>query len=731
MDVSRFAELFPLGSHLCREPAPFLDELKHDMGVLKARGFNLVKIQEHWAYDEPVEGQCDFSRAAALIEHAASLDLGVYLGLTCEHAPGWLWSKHPDCRQVGHDGVPIAYEAQYTLPADGKPGPCFDSPGATEDMVRFIGELVRTLGRYENIVVWNTWQEVGYWSEQIVGRRTCHCANTVAFFREYLKRKYGEPGVLNAAWGTRYADWDSVKPVSTAPGKDGLPADKDWNQFMNNVQVARVLRRRSEVIARLDPFKRPVFAHRNGPTIGSGADWGIARCQDFFGSSAYPAWGSGHPWDDWKRGRLTRDEALRTEAWDGIALKFDHIRSASPPKARVWAAEFQGGPVVTGLHKGRVPSATDIRRWMLTAVGSGVTGIAFWVTRAEIAAPEMNGFSLLDSTGDRTDRCDEAARIGAALNRHPELFGRNTWSGAPVAILVDESNWSFCSSMADAAEHLSYSTRGWHRLLWDAGIPVDFVRAADLDPVRHQAVIHPFPLSLSEETAGKLKAYVEGGGHLVGEACPGRIDGRGFANRGELSPVAAGLYGVRHAGLTIVREPGQEPRWTPVERTWGEFAPAAVLSGTGPLKGAKVRAGFYIETFEPTASRPCLMYGRAVAGTVRKAGQGAAWLIGTLAGHAGCAYRDAATRTSLLRILAACGIRPAHAGRLLLRKRMAGNKEGWVFTNPTGAAVTESIDVRGCAKVADLLDEPLKRKGRRIALRVDALDVRVLVVERT
>jgi len=72
----------------------------------------------------------------------------------------------------------------------------------------------------------------------------------------------------------------------------------------------------------------------------------------------------------------------------------------------VWAAEFQGGPVSTGFQKGRVPSAGDIRRWMLAAVSSGVTAISFWVTRAEIMASEQNGFSLLDSTGDRTERLE-------------------------------------------------------------------------------------------------------------------------------------------------------------------------------------------------------------------------------------------------------------------------------------------------------------------------------------
>ena len=158
MNQVQFKKLFPLGSHLCREPMPPMSEMKRDMENLKRHGFNLIKLQEHWMIDEPAEGHTDFSRYEELIAHAAKLDLGVYLGLTCEQAPAWLWQKHPDCRMVGQNGLPSAYEAQTTLPADGKPGPCYDHPGAMADQLRFIRTLVKTLGRFENLVVWNTWQ---------------------------------------------------------------------------------------------------------------------------------------------------------------------------------------------------------------------------------------------------------------------------------------------------------------------------------------------------------------------------------------------------------------------------------------------------------------------------------------------------------------------------------------------------------------------------------------------
>ncbi len=361
-----------------------------------------------------------------------------------------------------------------------------------------------------------------------------------------------------------------------------------------------------------------------------------------------------------------------------------------------------------------------------------MTAISFWVTRAETMAAEMNGFGLLDSEGDSTPRFEEASRVGQALNRHADLFGQPSWPGAEVAILVDEYGYQFSSSMQEGSEHLPYSVRGWHRLLWDAGIPVDFVEASELDDPRvgrYKALILPFPLSLAEEVAQKLAHYVGNGGHLISEACPGRINEHAYANRGELSPTMRALFGVRQESLTLVREPAGR-RWSPCDRIWGQYLPATMLEGTGPLHGLKARANLYVETFAPVDSDPCLLCGQAVAGTVRRAGRGQAWLLGTLLGHTGTAYRDGETRAFVRALLEQCGVAPAHHGKLLLRKRAIEGKEAWLFTNPTGEELTESVSVGGWAEVDDLLGEPLAREGDRVVLTVPGLDVRTLILRR-
>jgi len=128
--------------------------------------------------------------------------------------------------------------------------------------------------------------------------------------------------------------------------------------------------------------------------------------------------------------------------------------------------------------------------------------------------------------------------------------------------------------------------------------------------------------------------------------------------------------------------------------------------------------------------RALLRYGGAVAGTVRQVGQGRAWLLGTYAGHNGTAYRDEEPRAFARALFAECGVRPAHQGQLLLRKRAMAGQEAWLFTNPTAHDVTERVDVSGWAHVEDLLGEPLERDGDEIVLTVESLDIRGLVLQK-
>lgn len=219
-------------------------------------------------------------------------------------------------------------------------------------------------------------------------------------------------------------------------------------------------------------------------------------------------------------------------------------------------------------------------------------------------------------------------------------------------------------------------------------------------------MIAPFPLALSEVVATRLADYVAAGGCLISEAAPGRINEQGVCNRGELSPTLADLFGVRQRSFTMVREPGGGARWSPAERTWGEYRDAQMLTGVGPLSGLSLRANVYLQTFDSLGGgEPVLRTSDEVAGVRRVVGKGQAWLLGTYVGHSGTAYRNPSIHAAVKALLGACVVLPEHDGTLILRKRVTPAKEAWIVTNTTGTPVTETVSVVGWTRVEDLLGE--------------------------
>ena len=720
MDKEKFSTLFPIGSHLCRKPMPPMGELKHDMGVLKSHGFNLVKIQTHWGLDEPAEGVLDTAAYEELIEHAKKLDMGVYIGLTNEQAPNWLWEKYPGCRMVGKNGLPVAYQAQYTLPADGKPGPCFDHPGAMAAQLDFIARFVKKLGIYENIAIWNTWQEIGYWAESFAGQPVCYCENTLESFRAWLREKYQNLDNLNRALSLNYSDWKYVMP-ERSNSTSCLPLDFEWSYFSNHVQIGNVLKRRCEAIKANDIHQRPVFAHKGAPAFASCQDRSYARCQDFLGSSSYPAWGPG--------GGTEKNEALFAETFNSICQSFDFLRSMNRFGAATWAAELQGGPVSTGFHLGRVPSAGDMRRWMFGLVGSGVTGISFWVTRAEIMAGEMNGFSLLDDVGDTNERIGEVKNIAGFLNKYPLLFNTPKDKRAQVGILVDEDNHIGCSRLAQGGDGLAHSMRGWYRFMFDSSVEVDFVCAEELgeDYIGgYKLLVLPFPVFMSGKTAEGLAQYVKNGGMLVSEATPGRINADGMARRGMMA--MGEVFGVKNKSLKMVHEPGHEHRFTPHPRTWGEYLEPAELEGTGIFAGHKVRANIYIQCFERAGAEEILRYEGMTAGAVNSYGGGRAAIVGSYIGPSGMTYRNDASDSFVRRLLSLAGVEPSGNRGVNIRERRADGKRAFVLFNTSDETKNVRLDIEPGSYIDSYGGKVSECEGG-ISVECEALDMAVVVAK--
>ena len=724
-----FGGRFPLGTHVYREPCLDLEGVLADLPLLKGLGFNMIKIQEHWSTDEPEEGRYEFGRVDRLIARAGEVGLGVYLGLTMEQAPTWLWRKYPDCHLVGADGRSNMQPTQYTIPMDGKPGPCWDHPGARAAAERFIAELARILGRHDNIWAWNTFQEIGFWPNEAGVTGFCYCPHTLARFREWLCERYGTLVALNAAWQLNHAGWEDVEPPRR---QEPVAPFIDWRYFMDDVTLTRNLEFKTAALRAHDPLRRPVFSHADTPRIGSGAEWRWARAADFFGTSNYPTWNNGQLWDD-----PVMDEAgaRRNELWEEMMMCTDLARANNGRDRALWGAEFQGGPIVTSLHISRTPTAADLRRWMLAGLACGMTGISFWNHRPERFWKEGNGFSLLDHHGEHTERMAAASEIGRAIQGHARFFSQSQPPRAQVALLVNEDLYHFFQACnGDVHFHYMYNLRGWYARLWRAGIPVDFVDAADVSAgelQHYRAAILCMPLALDKNWFAHLIEFVKSGGTLISEACPGRYDRLGWTTRAQMVDGAETLFGAAHAGLTLVHEPKRPGRWMPPERRFGEFEPCTMLQGAGKFQGSKVLANFWLQTLRPLTAEPLLLAGERVAATRQRHGEGQAILLGSFPGLSAMAYRsaDGDTDEFLQRLLADAKVEPDCCGRLLRRRRQLEDEHAWFFVNPGADVCEETVALEGLRVCGDLTgDSIVADNGDRVTLRVPGGNVSCLLL---
>lgn len=711
--------IFPYGTHVYREPSLPLEQLRADLPLLKRLGFTMIKIQESWSADERREGEVNLSNVAEVVSDARQNGLLVYFGVTMEQAPAWLWKKYPDARMQWETGEVVNDPTQYLLPNDGKPGPCWNHPGARAAAIRFMETVGREIGRFDKILVWNVWQEVAF-DFNVNRLGLCYCPNTLAAFRGWLRQRYGALDSLNRAWYTSYGDWEEVEPPRRF---QKVPSMVDWRYFTENVYLAEALRFKAEAFRQSDPGRRRILAHTGTPRYGGSADWRLARALDVYGSSCYPGWG------EFQKPGVSNEERVRESkaVWQQVldnALKWDYIRSASV-KGEFWTAELQGGRASGGIAPGRVPDAGDIRRWVLGALAGGARGVCFWNHRSERFWDEAYGFGLMELDGAETPRAAEAGRIATAIDdTDPDLFSSGACPPAAVAVVIDEDLWNFVQSSGEEIKSSFVANlRGIHQALWQQGIPVDFLDAGDVRPAgpNYKALIHPFPIALSAPAADALRDYVHAGGTLLSGPCPGRYDRFGFGIPGEMPPGLRELFGVGHKQLI----PLADRKGHPTQSTYTPEGVGRILleSQHGP-----VEAAFYLQYLTVTTAAPILKYRDEAAGSINHFGSGKAALIGTLLGPAMLESGGGENQVFLAQLLASAGIAPDRSGKLLRRRRTLANRSAWFLFNPERQAVEERVALEGHASARDLLRGPLQAVNGSVRVSVGPMDIACLLV---
>jgi beta-galactosidase len=174
-------------------------------------------------------------------------------------------------------------------------------------------------------------------------------------------------------------------------------------------------------------------------------------------------------------------------------------------------------------------SADDIKRHVFTGLAANLKGFLFWQYRPEMLGREAPTWGLSHLDGSSTPWLEDFAEIGRVLQEHAGFVLDSAPKRAEVAVLYSPENQVFAWASTGNEKSATDSILGVHRALYERNHVIDLLHPKDfadgsdvLD--QYRVIVVPFPYYLSERIADRLKAWIEAGGVLVGEAYFGGWD---------------------------------------------------------------------------------------------------------------------------------------------------------------------------------------------------------------
>ena len=613
------------------DPRAKKEEWRRDLRQIKALGFNTVRCWIDWASGEPAPGAYRLDTLDVLLSLAEEEGLKVVVQVYMDSAPEWVGRQYPDSLFVSSNGQAIRPESS--------PGYCLDHPGVRQADLAFYEAVARRAGASPAFLGFDLWSEphVINWANPtyIPNPEFCFCRNTVARFREWLKKKYGTLDALNAAWYRRHASWDEVEPnrLSTILSYTDYI---DWKQFIAD-KLGEDLRARYEAAKRGAP-DRVATSHAAGVGLfssphyweGQSDDWTMAAQVDYYGTSFYP-----------KHSAFVD----RDVEWRGALLDFARSFGFANGGRGFWIGELQGGFGTIALNVSPTVTPEDLRIWTWSALARGAKAICTYAYYPMSTGYESGGFGLIRLDGTITERARVAGGIARLVGEHSALFLAARPPRSEVAVVYNplahfvggrQRAAAYAGPQGEVAGIERDSLLGVYRALFPTNVPLDFVHVDHLkasDLARVQAGRPAVPADDAgggrrraarvrargrrprgrgarglERRAGARRGHDPRARPGRGGRCArdGRADGRegqgGAAGRGGAAGARSPARCCRAAG-TRSRSSRSRPGARVVAR-FASGAPAAVVSAFGKGKslmlGSYVSAGYVSQPEETT-----------------------------------------------------------------------------------------------------------------------------------
>jgi len=687
---------FPYGAVYFRYSNPPPEDWERDYRTAAEDGMTVFRHWFLWSAVEVAPGHYDRSAYDRQLDLAAEHGIKTIIAEMITAAPEWAFRAFNHARFETREGRCVESHMSGSCVTGGFPGLCLDNDDYRAAAERFLRELVARYKDHPGLGGYDIWNESNYAPD------TCYCHATAERFREWLRARYGDVEALGAAWyRPSFATWEDVTPPrSLGPYPDTL----DWLRFRID-NAYRLMRWRADVIRELDG-QHPITAHGIAASLtrmapGGADDWRAAAEVESYGYT----WGSSRHGDEpWKQFHAV-----------------DLVRAAARGKP-FWHAEAYAGPLWMQPQvpnrprdNGRIASPEDVRYWDLTSFMLGATGLMYLRWRPLLDGPLFGAFGPYGMDGARTPRSAMAANVGrwVAAPEQEALWRSRPVRGEVGIVYVPETQLYTYAQQGSTA-YYAQCMEGAYRGFFDGNIQADWVHIDDIDGC--DLLYIPFPVMLSQATADRLRAWVEAGGTLVCEGCPGYFGDRGRVGTTQPNLGLDALFGAREVDV--------------------EFTPDLLTDLRWNLNGTRAWGGLFMQAYEPTTGTPVGWYddGR-IAAVDHTYGRGRTRLMGTMpsAGHGahpenGCA--------DLFADVLAYGAkrRHVHCSDPRIKARLhagAGGTYLWV-ANPARRPLPVRLELSEAwgpfASARTLSGAEAQIEGRIVTLAAGARDVTVLAL---
>lgn len=506
----------PFGAVYFRKSNPPPEDWERDYAIAAEDGLNTFRHWFMWSVIERRPGQFHWDEWDRQLDLAAEHGMQTVIAEFTMAAPEWLQRQLSHAVQKKADGTTMASGHSPSVAVGGfgqglggAGALTLNDPEVHKRVMEFLTRVAERYRGHPGLFGYDVNNEVNYQPD------FDHSAPTQAAFRLWLKDKYGDLDTLGEAWRRySYADWeDIVAPRFVQP----YPECLDWMQFRQDNFYGHVADKIAAIKA-ADP-DTAIISHGIAGAMtamaGHGCDdWRAAQQVDIYGYTWIAARKGNQPWRNFYGGDL--------------------IRGASRGKP-YWHAERQGGPLwmqpqVLGRDRddARVAEAEDVRLWSLASFAAGARGMMNLRYRPLLDGPLFGAFGSYALDGSRTDRSEAASAVAKWLNDPAQ---KDAMEATPVrgevGLLVVPETQAFDTVLSAEGGFETYAQAMWgaYRGFFEQNVQADWVHVDDIDS--YPVLYAPYPIMWPEAVAARLKAWVEGGGILISEACPGYFGDRG------------------------------------------------------------------------------------------------------------------------------------------------------------------------------------------------------------